>query len=82
MIALGKIDNRESTDKEIPEAIKKFLYLGIAISKNEKHVAKIFLKILATCFWLAILSEWESKFFFWLYFLIFQPNSFLLLDVL
>lgn len=42
MIALGKIDNRESTDKEIPEAIKKFLYWGIAISKNEKHVAKIF----------------------------------------
>lgn len=35
MIALGKIDNRESTNKEIPEAIKKFLYWGIAIPKNE-----------------------------------------------
>lgn len=50
MIALGKIDNRESTDKEIPETIKKFLYWGIAISKNEKHITKILRKILVMCF--------------------------------
>lgn len=50
MIALGKIDNRESTDKEIPEAIKKFLYWGIAIPKNEATKKTLVLKGYFSCF--------------------------------
>lgn len=35
MIELGQIDNRTATDEEIQEAIKKLLYWGTAIPKND-----------------------------------------------
>ncbi|MBK4881187.1 hypothetical protein ACUXIC_002311 [Enterococcus lactis] len=35
MIGLEQIDNRNSTDKEIQEAIEKLLYWGTAIPRNE-----------------------------------------------